>query len=53
MPETNESEVQTTSQIQRKRNERTEAKFFEDAEKIIAEGERLGTEFEPPNRRPL
>lgn len=31
MPETNESEVPTTSQTKKKRNERTEAKFFERA----------------------
>jgi len=42
MPETNESEVPTTSQNTRKSSERTEAKFFEDVEKIIAEAERLG-----------
>lgn len=49
MPETNESEVPTTSQIQRKRNERTEAKFFEDVDKMIAEAERLGEAYQPPN----
>ena len=48
MPETigNETPV---SQTTRKRNERTEAKFFEDVEKIIAEAERLGAEYNPPN----
>lgn len=34
---------------ERKRNERTEAKFFEDADKIIAEAERLGAEYKPPS----
>ena len=33
----------------KKRNERTEAKFFEDADKLIAEAERLGSEYNPPN----
>lgn len=33
----------------KKRNERTEAKFLEDADKLIAEGERLGAEYMPPN----
>jgi hypothetical protein len=47
MPETNESEVPTTSPIQ-KRNERTEAKFLEDVEKLIAEAERLGADYKPP-----
>lgn len=50
MPETIESEVPTTSQARaKKRNERTEAKCFEDVEKIIAEAERLGAEYSPPN----
>lgn len=31
------------------RNERTEAKFLEDVEKIIAEAERLGADYQPPN----
>jgi hypothetical protein len=49
MPETigNENPV---SQPARKRNERTEAKFFEDVEKIIAEAERQGAEYKPPNQ---
>ena len=48
MPETtgNETPVSPTT---RKRNERTEAKFFEDVEKIVAEAERLGAEYTPPN----
>jgi len=33
----------------KKRNERTEAKFFEHADVLIAEAERLGTEYKPPN----
>jgi hypothetical protein len=49
MPESNENEVPTTSQTKKKRNERTEAKFFEDAARIIAEAERLGADFQPPN----
>jgi hypothetical protein len=32
------------------RNERTEAKFLEDAEKIIVEAERLGADYQPPNQ---
>lgn len=31
------------------RNERTEAKFLEDADKFIAEAGRLGAEYQPPN----
>ncbi len=48
MPETieNQNPVVRTA---RKSSERTEAKFFEDVEKIIAEAERLGTEYDPPN----
>ncbi|CAN5242699.1 hypothetical protein BH10ACI1_BH10ACI1_13920 [soil metagenome] len=49
MPETNENEVPTTSQTTRKRNERTEAKFYEDVNKIIAEAESAATEYQPPN----
>lgn len=49
MPETIESEVPTTSQPTKKRNERTEAKYFEDVDEIIAEAERLGAEYSPPN----
>ncbi len=33
----------------KKRNERTEAKFLEDADNLIAEAEREGTEYNPPN----
>jgi hypothetical protein len=46
MPEENENPV---PQPAKKRNERTEAKFFEDVDKIIAEAERLGAEYDPPN----
>lgn len=48
MPETigNETPVsQTTS----KQNERTEAKFFEDVDKLIAEAESADTAYQPPN----
>lgn len=45
MPEANEN-----PQPARKRNERTEAKFFEDVERIITEGERLGAEYNPPGQ---
>ncbi|CAN5453384.1 hypothetical protein BH10ACI1_BH10ACI1_16090 [soil metagenome] len=48
MPETNENEV-PTPQPKKKRNELTEAKFFEDVEKIIAEAEREGVAYNPPN----
>lgn len=48
MPEINESEVPKTSQSI-KRSERTEAKFFEHVELMIAEGERLGAAYDPPN----
>lgn len=44
MPE--EPEVPTPP---KKRNERTEAKFLEDAEKLIAEAVREGAEYNPPN----
>lgn len=33
----------------KKRSERTEAKFFEHADILIAEAERLGAEYNPPN----
>lgn len=33
----------------KKRNERTEAKFLEDAAKVIAEAEREGADYKPPN----
>ena len=49
MPETNGNENPVSQTAPKKRNERTEAKFFEDAEKIIAEAERLGAEYDPPN----
>jgi cytochrome c556 len=50
MPEMNESEVPTTSQTTGKRRERTEAKFFEDVDRMIAESERLGAGYDPPNK---
>lgn len=50
MPETNGNENPVSQPERKKRNERTEAKFFEDAEKMIAEADRLGTtEYDPPN----
>ena len=49
MPETNGNTNSVSQSAPKKRNERTEAKFFEEAEKIIAEAERLGAEYEPPN----
>lgn len=48
MPETNGNE-NPVSQTTRKRNERTEAKFYEDVNKIIAEAESANTEYQPPN----
>lgn len=45
-PTANQNSVSRTA---RKSNERTEAKFFEDVDKIIAEAERLGAEYDPPN----
>lgn len=33
----------------KKRSERTEAKFFEDVDRLIAEAERVGAEYNPPN----
>lgn len=47
MPE--ETPVENPTPKPKKRNERTEAKFLEDADKLIAEGERLGAEYVPPN----
>lgn len=49
MPETNGNETPVSQPAPKKRNERTEAKFFEDVDKIIAEAERLGAEYSPPN----
>lgn len=48
MPETigNETPV---SQTARKSSERTEAKFFEDVNKLIAEAESADTAYQPPN----
>lgn len=47
MPETIENEAPNPPV--RKRNERTEAKFLEDADKLISEAERLGADYNPPN----
>lgn len=49
MPETNESEVPTASPKTRRQNERTEAKFYEDVNKLIAEAESAGDNYQPPN----
>lgn len=50
MPETIGNENPVSQPARKKRNERTEAKFFEDAEKVIAEADRLGTtDYDPPN----
>lgn len=49
MPEANESGSPVSKSAPKKRNERTEAKFFEDADKVIQEAERLGAAYDPPN----
>jgi hypothetical protein len=49
MPEMNESEVPTTFPKTKKQNERTEAKFYEDVNKLIAEAENAGGDYQPPN----
>jgi hypothetical protein len=36
----------------KKRNERTEAKFLEDVDRLIAEAERLGAEYNRRTRLP-
>jgi hypothetical protein len=48
MPETNGDE-NPVSEATRKQNERTEARFFEDVNKLIAEAESAGGEYQPPN----
>jgi len=48
MPETNGNE-NPVSEAARKQNERTEARFFEDVDKLIAEAESTGGEYQPPN----
>jgi hypothetical protein len=48
MPETNGNE-NPVSRTTRRQNERTEARFFEDVNKIIAEAESAGAEYKPPN----
>lgn len=45
MPE----EIPSENPAPKKRNERTEAKFLEDVDKLIAEAVRLGAEYDPPN----
>ncbi|MBT2824608.1 hypothetical protein HIR19_11955, partial [Staphylococcus coagulans] len=45
MPETVENETPAASP----QSERTEAKFFEDADKLIAQAESLGEDYMPPN----
>ncbi len=49
MPETTGNETPVSPTAPKKRNERTEAKFFEDVEKVITEAERLGAAYDPPN----
>lgn len=49
-PNINETPVPVPNPVRRaSRNKRTEAKFFEDVEKIIAEAERLSADYQPPN----
>jgi len=47
MPETNGNENPVSPKT-RRQNERTEARFFEDVNKIIAEAESAGAEYKPP-----
>ncbi len=47
MPEPIENPV--PKPVRSKSSERTEAKFLEDVERIIAEAERLGADYDPPN----
>lgn len=51
MPEDDnvENPVEEPTPKTKKRNEKTEAKFLEDADKLIAEAERLGAEYVPPS----
>ena len=49
MPETIGNATPVSQTAPKKRNERTEAKLLEDANKIIAEAERLGADYDPPN----
>lgn len=48
MPETGDDQVPNQPKT-KKRNERTEAKFFEDVEKLIAQIDALGADYNPPN----
>ena len=49
MPETNGNEIPVSQTVQA-HSERTEAKFFEDVEKIITEAERPGAAYDPLNK---
>ena len=44
-----ENTVEEPAPKPKKRNEKTEAKFLEDVDKLIAEAERLGAEYTPPS----
>lgn len=48
MPETGDDQVPNQATTTKKRNERTEAKFFEDAERVIAQADDLGADYSPP-----
>jgi hypothetical protein len=48
-PNGNETPVPKPARRASSSSERTEAKFFEDVEKIVAEAERLGADYQPPN----
>lgn len=48
MPETGDDQVPNQATKPKKRNERTEAKFFEDAERVTAQAEDLGADYNPP-----
>jgi hypothetical protein len=48
MPETNGNENPVSPQT-RRQNERTEARFYEDVNKFIAEAESAGAGYKPPN----
>lgn len=48
MPETGDDQVPNQANTTKKRNERTEAKFFEDADRVIAQASDLGAEYNPP-----
>lgn len=49
MPETGDDQVPNQTAKTKKRNERTEAKFFEDAERVSVQVDALGDEYNPPS----